>query len=170
MNDLEAVLLIGPYGSGKTSVAEEMAEVLEERGVRYAAIDLDWLAWANIDDGHGEAGNRLMLANLAPMLANFRAVGMRRFILAGSYESREELDSLREVLEMPLRVVRLTVPLAVIERRLGGNPTSGRQHDLTVARDQIAKQEGQGLEDIAVDADRPVRDVADEIIAWLGWA
>jgi gluconate kinase len=169
-SDLEAVLLIGVYGSGKTSVAEEMAEALEAVGARYAAIDLDWLAWANIDDGHGEAGNRLMLANLVPMLANFRAAGMRRFILAGSYATRSELDDLRDALEMPLRVVRLEVPLDVVERRLAPNPTSGRQHDLEVARAQIAAHEGEGLEDLAVDGDRPTRVVADEIIGWLGWA
>ncbi len=42
----EAVLLIGPYGSGMTSVAVEMAELIEDRDVPYAAIDLDWRAWA----------------------------------------------------------------------------------------------------------------------------
>src|ERR1700752_1359365 len=76
----EAVLLCGAYGTGKTSVAAEMAELLEARDVPYAAIDLDWLAWANIAGSHGEAGHRLMLANLAPMIGNYRAPGVARFI------------------------------------------------------------------------------------------
>ena len=168
-SDLEALLLIGVYGSGKSSVAEEIAEVLEAADVRYAAIDLDWLSWANIEDGHGEAGNRLMLANLAPMLVNFREAGMRRFVLAGSYATRAELESLRATLEMPLRVVRLTVPLSVVEERLSPNPTTGRQHDLEVARKQIAAREDHGLEDLVVDNDRPISEVAAEIVAWLGW-
>jgi adenylylsulfate kinase-like enzyme len=41
----EAVLLTGVYGSGKSTVVEEMASLLEERGAPYAALDLDWLAW-----------------------------------------------------------------------------------------------------------------------------
>jgi len=39
------VLVTGVFGSGKTSVVEEMAEILEEHHVPYAAIDLDWLMW-----------------------------------------------------------------------------------------------------------------------------
>ncbi len=40
-SDPEAVLITGVYGSGKTSVVEEIADVLERRGVPYAALDLD---------------------------------------------------------------------------------------------------------------------------------
>jgi tRNA uridine 5-carbamoylmethylation protein Kti12 len=39
------VLITGVYGSGKSSVAEEMAAVLEERNASYALLDLDFLAW-----------------------------------------------------------------------------------------------------------------------------
>ena len=55
--DPEVVLLIGVYGSGKTSVAAEMADLLEQQDVPYAAIDLDWLVWANIEDGTGRRVN-----------------------------------------------------------------------------------------------------------------
>ena len=41
----EAVLITGLFGSGKSSVAVEMADILEKRGVRYAVVDLDWLSW-----------------------------------------------------------------------------------------------------------------------------
>lgn len=64
----DALLINGVYGTGKTTVMAEMADILEAIGIRYAAIDLDWLAWANIDDGHGDGGHQLMLANLAPMV------------------------------------------------------------------------------------------------------
>ena len=40
-----AVLLTGLFGTGKSSVAIEMADVLEKRGVPYALIDLDYLCW-----------------------------------------------------------------------------------------------------------------------------
>ena len=41
-----AVLLTGPLGSGKTSVALEVGELLGSAGVPHAVIDLDWLCWA----------------------------------------------------------------------------------------------------------------------------
>jgi hypothetical protein len=165
----EAVLLSGAYGTGKSSVAAEMAELLEARDVPYAAIDLDWLAWANIADGHGEAGHRLMLANLAPMIGNYRAAGLTRFILAGLLSTAEERETMAETLGMPLRVVRLTLGIDEIERRMGADPTSGRQFDLVSSREQVASGVGEGLEDVSVANDRPIGDVASEIIRWLGW-
>ena len=50
-SDAEAVLVTGAFGTGKTSTIEEIADILEARGVRYGAIDLDWLSW--FDPGSG---------------------------------------------------------------------------------------------------------------------
>jgi hypothetical protein len=165
----EAVLLSGGYGTGKSSVAAEMAGLLEAGDVPYAAVDLDWLAWANLPGAHGEAGHRLMLANLAPMIANFRAAGMTRFVLAGLLTSADERESLRDTLGMRLRVVRLTLPFEEIERRLAPDPTTGRRDDLEAAREQVTDELGAGLEDLAIANDRPIGEVAAEIIHWLGW-
>ena len=165
----EAVLICGAYGTGKSSLAADMAELLEAGGVPYAAIDLDWLAWANVEDGHGEGGERLMLANLAALIANFRAAGMTRFVLAGVLTGADERERLRETLGMPLRVARLTVPIEEIERRLAPDPTSGRAGDLEEARRQVATGVGVGLEDVAVDNHRPSAETASELVRWLGW-
>ena len=167
--DPGAVLLTGAYGTGKSSVAAEMAERLEARDVPYAAIDLDWLMWANVPDAHGEAGHRLMLANLAPIVANYRAAGLTRFILAGLLTRADERERLRDTLGMQLRIVRLTLPIEEIERRLAPDPTTGRRDDLERARQQVADEIGVGLEDVALANDRPVGEVAAEIVRWLGW-
>ena len=66
-------------------------------------------------------------------------------------------------------MVRLDVPLEVIERRLGTDPTAGRRDDLRRARLWLEQGRGQGLPDLAISNDRPVRQVAVEILAWLGW-
>ena len=42
----EGVLVTGVYGSGKSSVAAEIAYLLEQRGEPYALLDLDYLSWA----------------------------------------------------------------------------------------------------------------------------
>lgn len=45
--DCQAVLINGTVGSGKTTVAEALAERLESERIPGAVIDLDWLrlAW-----------------------------------------------------------------------------------------------------------------------------
>ena len=166
----EALLVTGAYGSGKSSVIEELAVALEQRDAPYAAIDLDWLAWANVPDGHGSNGERVRLANLAAVMANYSAEGMRRFLLAGLVADRDERMRVEETIGMPLRVVRLVVPIEEIERRLSGNPTSGRQEDLAEARIQVEERIGEGVEDLAVRGDRPTGEIAAEILDWLGWA
>lgn len=61
----EGVLLTGVYGSGKSSVAAEIAYLLEQRGERYALLDLDYLSWAGTGASDRASEFGLMLENLA---------------------------------------------------------------------------------------------------------
>jgi hypothetical protein len=97
------------------------------------------------------------------------SVGARFFVLAGSIRTTARLDSLRATIGMPLRVVRLDLPLPEIEARLQSDVTSGRRDDLRQAAASIAAGEGIGIEDLTVLNDRPVRQVATGILGWLGW-
>jgi hypothetical protein len=166
--DLAAVLLTGPFGVGKSAVAAEMADALERRAVRYAMLDLDYLAWGYPGSDEDDAEFRMMLRNLEPVLANYLAVGVDRVILARTLHAPGELASYRAVLPMPLRVVRLSVPWTEIERRLRADVTSGRADDLRRAAEQV-QSSPTGAEDLVVSNDRPVQEVAGEILAWLGW-
>ena len=172
----DAVLLTGSFGSGKSAVAVEIADLLDRRGIPYALMDLDFLGWfgtgqpqdANHDANH-DSLSPLMMTNLAAVAANYRRAGIARFILAHTVDSLTDVQEIRAALDAPLRVVRLDVPLEVVERRLGADPTAGRQDDLRRARIWLAQGRGRGLADLAVSNDRPVRQVAAEIVAWLGW-
>ena len=68
----QAALITGLFGTGKSSVAIEMAGVLEQRGLPYAVIDLDWLCWGWAGGVEGSE-HRMMLANLAPVMTNYLA-------------------------------------------------------------------------------------------------
>jgi tRNA uridine 5-carbamoylmethylation protein Kti12 len=168
-DDPEAVLITGMFGSGKSTVAVEMADVLEKRGERYAVLDLDWLTWASTADDDEGAEHRMMLKNLEPVVGNYLAAGVRLFILARSVRT-SELESLRAALSMPLRVVRLTVPWPEIQRRLGADITAARQDDLRDAAAWSAASEGVGIEDMTVPNDRPIREVAMDVLDRLRWA
>jgi energy-coupling factor transporter ATP-binding protein EcfA2 len=164
----EAVLVTGVYGSGKTTAIEEMAGMLEAADVPYAAIDLDWLAWANLDD-HGPESRRVLLANLASVVRNFLSAGMTHFLFAGSVDDPGHVTDLAAASDMPMRVVRLTAAIEVIAQRLESSPTTGRLDDLERARADIEQGRGAELGHLVVDGDRPVREVARQILGWLGW-
>ena len=172
MNEREAegVLLTGVYGSGKSSVAQEIAYVLEQRGEPYALLDLDYLSWAGVGTG-GRAGEfGLMLQNLTAAAANYRRAGARLFVLAYFVRSPGEAQRVREALGLPVRVARLTVPWSGIEQRLAGDVTSGRRDDLRAAAASIAAAEGADVEDVVISNDRAIGVVAREVMTFLGWA
>ena len=166
---VEAVLITGVFGSGKSSIAVEIADVLEKQDITYAVLDLDFLAWFHTGSDDETAEHRMRLTNLAPIVGNYLAAGVRLFVLAGAIGSGSELEDLRASLPMPLKVVRLTVPLEEIEKRLRSDVTTGRQDDLREARAWVAASKGVGIEDLMVSNDRPIRQVAVEILDWLGW-
>lgn len=165
----EGVLLTGVYGSGKSSVAAELAYLLEQRGQPYALLDLDYLSWAGTgtDDRAAEFG--LMLQNLAAVAANYRRAGVQLFVLSYFVRSPDELQAVRDGLGLPVRVIRLTVPLPVIEQRLASDVTSGCRDDLRDAASSIMAAAGVGVEDVTISNDRPIGAVAQEVMAFLGW-
>jgi hypothetical protein len=165
----EAVLLTGVFGSGKTAVVEEMSSILEEAGVPYAAVDLDWLCWFDAGWDDDTRHHELLLRNLEFVAGNYRAAGIRFFLLARSIEARAEVDSIAAVLAMPLTVVRLTAPTETIRERFRSDTTTARKIDLRWAEVWIEEGRGEGLEDFQIANDRPIRQVAVDVLARLRW-
>ena len=165
----EGVLLTGVYGSGKSSVAEEIAYLLEQRGEPYVLLDLDYLSWAGTRTSDRASEFGLMLANLAAVAANYRRAGIRLFVLAYFVRSAGEVQGVQEALGLPLRVVRLTAGLPDIGQRLANDVTSGRRDDLREAAASIAAAEGTGVEDVVIKNDRPIGIVARDVMTFLGW-
>ena len=110
-----------------------------------------------------------MLRNLAAVVSNYREGGISVFVLAYFVSSHDELRGIRDACGVPLRVVRLSVPLPDIEQRLSADVTTERREELREAARQIAAAEGVGMEDIMLANDRPVPVVAEQIMTWLGW-
>jgi hypothetical protein len=165
----EGVLFTGVYGSGKSSVAEEIAYLLEQRGRPYALLDLDYLSWAGTGTGDRASEFGLMLHNLAAVAANYRRAGIRLFVLAYFVRSPGEVQQVREAFGLPLQVARLTVPLPEIEQRLAGDVTSGRRDDARAAAASIAGGEGTGVEDVVISNDRPIGVVARNVMTFHRW-
>jgi len=165
----EGVLVTGVYGAGKSSVAAELASLLEARGDRYALLDLDYLSWASSIERTRSGELQLMLLNLAAVTANYMQAGIERFVLAYFLRNSGELQAVRSALPFPLRIARLELPLAEIRQRLATDVTCGRVEDLREAEASIAAGHGVGLEDIALANDRSVQLVARDLMSFLGW-
>ena len=165
----EGVLITGVYGAGKSSVAAEITYLLEQQQRPYALLDLDYFGWGGTDFSSHDASYFLMLRNLAAVAANYREAGVGTFVVAWFVRDRDALRSVQEAVGVPLRVVRLTVPVEGIRQRLASDPTAGRADDLREAEAQIVTCEGVGVEDLVVANDRPIAQVTAEIMSWLGW-
>jgi hypothetical protein len=166
----DGVLITGVYGSGKSSVAAEISYLLEQRRHPFAFLDLDYLGWGGSNFDDHRAGFGLMLRNLSAVASNYREAGIEVFIVAYFIRDHEALAAVREATGVPLRVIRLSVPLPAIKQRLAADMTSGRRDDLRAAAASIAAGEGVGVEDVTVANDRPVSLVAHEVMTWLGWS
>jgi GTPase SAR1 family protein len=167
--DVRALLVTGTYGSGKTTLVEELAELLEERGDPYGAIDLDWLGWFDVpglsDDELDAVANR----NLAAVVRHYLDAGVRYLLLAGAVRSRAELDRIRDAVGVPLDVVRLHVSQDEIRRRLTPAITTGRAKDLRESPDVLADQDAGEIDALDFANGGDVRELAVGVVMRLGW-
>jgi hypothetical protein len=167
--DPQAVVVTGLYGVGKTTVVEEMAEQLESFGLAFGAVDLDWLWWFYVPGLDDDSVDRIGLANISAVVQNYIEAGVSHLLMAGMIEDDADIAALSRAIRCPLRVVRLTLPLAEIHARLAGAPTAGRQNDLRQAEEWVSRDFGAGIGDLVVANDRPIDVVAREILKWLEW-
>jgi energy-coupling factor transporter ATP-binding protein EcfA2 len=166
---IKAVLLTGVYGSGKSTVAKEMAYLLEQAGEPYALLDLDYLSWGGAGEDDRASEFALMLANLAAVAANYRRAGIPNFVLAYFVRTAAEVHAIEQALGASVKVVPLIADLPVIQQRLAGDVTTGRGDDMRAAAAAIVAGEGVGFEHVAISNNRPVTLVAREIMADAGW-
>jgi hypothetical protein len=164
-----AVLLTGVYGAGKTTLAVELVDRLAAAGEHAAAIDLDWLGWYGAPttwDEHDDP--RLTLEHLDYIAGRYLGVGVRRLVLAGSIPpgTRPRYEA---AVTVPLTVVRVEVPEAVVRERLADDPNASRTDDLERAMAALRRGEPDDGADWAIDGSGPVAGTADAVLARLGW-
>jgi hypothetical protein len=107
------------------------------------------------------------------MWPNYRAHGAERLVLARVLEDRAELDRYRTVIpDAQITVCRLVARQSLREQRLRDRMPPGPSLDWHLARtielETILQQHP--LEDFVVEnGERPVRDVAIEVLVRSGW-
>jgi len=70
---IPVIVVTGPVGVGKSSVAAAMSQLLDQTGMPHALIDLDALRWCHPSPAHDPFHIALGLRNLAAVWTNYHA-------------------------------------------------------------------------------------------------
>jgi hypothetical protein len=168
-----ALWLNGTVGSGKDTIGVAIAERLASRGeaVGFVATDALGALWPRSPDD--PFNTRVVAQNLAAVAANFSAAGARSLVVAGVIKAHRELERFERAIGAPVALVRLIVPAAELERRLGLrhgeiDPTGLRWH-LDRSPTLTAILDAAGLPMIDVPNGGHPDDTARAVIAAVGW-
>jgi adenylylsulfate kinase len=167
------LIVTGPVGVGKTTVADEMGYALRDGKVPHATVDFDRLSACYprpADDDRW--GNRIGLTNLAAVWNNYQVAGARRLLIACVIEKPSDLDGFREavagadILVARLRATPKTLQARVRKRSHG----TGMEWDLNRTVELAALMDAHPVEDMLVDTeDRDPPTIARDILLRAGW-
>jgi hypothetical protein len=164
------LIITGTMGAGKTAVLCEASDILAQRRIVHAAIDLDVLGLAHLPSAARSDG--VMYDNLRSICRNYAALGVQRFLVARAIEDGAQLKLCRDIIPaFNTAVCRLTASIEVMKQRVQTRDLGISQRE-SVAR--VAKLnailDSARLEDFAVDNEnRSLTDVALEVLVKAGW-
>ncbi|MBZ5615159.1 MAG: hypothetical protein LAO23_14210 [Acidobacteriia bacterium] len=160
------LIITGTMGAGKTAVLGEASDILAQRQIVHAAIDLDALGLAHLPSA--TFNDDVMYNNLRSICRNYAAQGVQRFLLARALEDEAQLKLCRDIIPAANTFVcRLTASIAAMKRRaeIRDLGISQREYVARVAKLNVILDRAQ-LEDFAVsNENRSLTDVALEMLA-----
>jgi hypothetical protein len=167
----ESLLIItGTMGAGKTAVLGEASDILAQRQIVHAAIDLDAFGLAHLPSAAHSDG--VMYENLRSICRNYAALGVQRFLVARAIEDSAQLKLCRDIIPAVNTVVcRLTASIEAMKRRVQIRDLgiSQREYVARVAKLNVILDHVR-LEDFAVtNENRSLTDVALEMLVRAGW-
>jgi hypothetical protein len=157
-------------GAGKTAVLAEASDILAQRQIVHAAIDLDAFGLAHLPSAARSDG--VVYDNLRSICRNYAALGVQRFLVARAIEDSAQLKLCRDIIPAVNTVVcRLTASIEAMKRRaqIRDLGISQREYVARVAKlnpilDRVR------LEDFAVtNENRSLTDVALEMLVKARW-
>jgi hypothetical protein len=168
-----ALLINGTVGSGKTTVAERVGDLLADASVPHAVIDLDHLcrSWPAPPGDRFNLGVRLR--NLRSVAGTYVEAGATHLVLAGVVETREQRALHDDAVGTELTVCRLTVEQAELNRRLRARHYDDHQSllwHLRRAPELASILDDAGVDDFSVDATHaPAQEIAAIVARTAGW-
>lgn len=166
------MIITGPVGAGKTTVALEVSELLEQGSIAHACVDLDALRWCYPRRPDDRFSTKLAMKNLAAIWVNFQECGATSLIIADVIETRSGLDRYRAAIPgADILVVRLTASLNTLHKRLEHRELGvGLAWHLQRAPELAVIMERNHIEDLLVSTDgKTVTEIAREILQQTRW-
>ena len=169
-NSVRVLIISGPVGVGKTSVADEVSNLFNGSGTAHTLLDMDVLG-ETFPRPHDDVFNRrLALRNLRDVWANCFAVGSRVLILPRVVETLDDVCDIEAVIPgarptvFQLRASTTTLIQRVRSREIGSGRTWHEKRALELAR---TLREKAPLNHIIETDDGSVGDIACEIVSLL---
>ncbi len=162
---LDVVILTGPCGVGKSSVAFECLNVLEAAGVPAAMVDGE-LAYVSPSDPRDPFAYRVAEAALRALGPVYEAAGKPRLLLARVVEDAEQLAIVERALPgARIRTLRLvarpeTIAVRLRAREIGSALAWHEQRSAEIAVSRLGEP---------IDAERDVVSIARDVLARVGW-
>lgn len=165
---IEAVLVTGAVGVGKTAVAVAAGDILQQRGLPAAVVDLDWLGWVM---GSKIPVAELIARNLEAILPNFAEARIDYLILTRAMETETDAMSIRSALgDIPLKIVILSASEATIESRLRARDTGATLEQHLIQANAMSAFFERFEGDATIENEASPEATAAAVIDFLGWS
>ncbi|RYH00737.1 hypothetical protein EU805_16960 [Salipiger sp. IMCC34102] len=169
----QLLLISGPVGVGKTSVAGAVSSLLQEENVPHTFIDLDALTYTYPRIETDPFNSSLALEILTAMWANCRKRGSKNLVIARVIEKRSDAEAIADAVNIYNPVLcRLTASASTLKERIrmrkAGSNISWQENRSIQLSTAMEKSK---IEDFCISTqDRSITDIVMEINQFMTWS
>lgn len=170
-NIISLLIVTGPVGVGKTSISEAVYNILVQKKIASAVIDVDSFRSAYLLPLNDRFNTLLVYKNLASIWPNYAELGIKNLIIPNVIETSEEIEQYKAVIpNASITTIRLKTSIPTLHSRLE-NRESGDSLKWHKKRavELLEQFEKKTLEDIVIDTEhKSIIEVANNVLyQWL---